>query len=76
MPRYFFNIVLGKVVQEDLNGRVLPDDMTARVYALQSAREALKNAGRRGPKRSECFVEVTDGINTVHFTVPFCEIST
>jgi hypothetical protein len=76
VPRYFFNIVLGKIVQEDLNGRVLQDDMTARAYALQSARQALKEAGRKAPKLSECFVDVTDGLGTTLFRVPFSEMST
>jgi hypothetical protein len=75
MPRYFFNIVCGKVVQEDLNGRVLQDDLTARAYAVQHARQALKNRGHKTPKPSECFVDVTDEAGAVLLRVPFTEAS-
>jgi hypothetical protein len=74
MPRYFFNLVVGKVVHQDLNGRVLQDDATARVYAHQNAREMLKNTGRKTPKPSECQVDVTDEANTLLFTVPFTDL--
>jgi hypothetical protein len=49
MPRYFFHLKMGKVVQEDLSGRVLQDDMMARAYALQSARQASRTPAAKPP---------------------------
>jgi hypothetical protein len=75
MPRYFFNIVMGKVVVYDRKGRDLTDAKAARLLALQNARELLSQNARKKPlKHSECSVDVIDPNGELLFTVPFTEL--
>jgi hypothetical protein len=75
MPRYFFNVVLGKVVVYDRRGRDLGGAKAARLVALQDARELLsQNANKKPLKHSECSVDVLDPNGELLFTVPFTEL--
>jgi hypothetical protein len=71
MPRYFFNLVMGKVVVYDRRGRDLEDKRTARLHAQDTARQVLKTPRAKPLDPSECFVEVADATGATLFTVPF-----
>ncbi len=75
MPRYFFNLVMGKVVHYDRKGSELEGAEAARQFALHSARDLIMGRLTKMPlKPSECSIEVADECGNVLLTVPFSEV--
>jgi hypothetical protein len=74
MPRYFFNLVMGKVVHYDRKGSDLEGAEAARQFALQSARDLTMRRLTHKALPSECSIEVADESGNVLLTVPFSEV--
>jgi hypothetical protein len=76
VPKYFFNVVMDKVVVYDRQGRDLADAQAARLFAVYSARELLsRNAKKKRLNPDECSIDVCDGSGNVLCVVPFSEVS-
>jgi uncharacterized protein DUF6894 len=62
MPMFYFQQQAGNDVAEDPEGSELPDLITAREYAVASARELLANAIKfNTPAPDRIFIEGEDG---------------
>lgn len=68
MPRYCFNLRDGAAGVMDPEGTILPDDVAARVYATQIARELMAHAE---VERRHWQLDVSDHSGRVLFHLPF-----
>ena len=74
MPKYFFDLAMGKQRLHDHHGLELPDDETARQAAIQEARDFLRdrNASATSPEDA---VEVANIGGERLFKVPLSGLS-
>lgn len=70
MPRYFFNIVDGRTI-DDGEGVTLADDGEARQQAMRTATEILQHEAMRGWDGSEWRMTVFDESGRCVFTLCF-----
>lgn len=70
MPRYFFNLINSERIVDD-EGSELPDLEAARVSAIVSAREILREDLVKGELPLSLCFRVTDESGALVFTLPF-----
>lgn len=71
MPRYYFNVVAGHGVREDLEGSDLPDLEHAWAEAIEDARSLMSDAVLRGEDISCRRLDICNEAGEVLLTVPF-----
>ena len=74
MPRYFFDLAIGKQRLHDHHGLELPDDETAREAALEEARDFLRHRSPTGTSLEDA-VEVANIGGERLFRVPLSGLS-
>ncbi|TDW35789.1 hypothetical protein EV128_102334 [Rhizobium azibense] len=73
MPRYYFNIIAGDGVREDLEGSELPSLERARIEAVEDARNLMSAAMLLGQDISSRRLEICNEAGDVLLTVPFMD---
>jgi hypothetical protein len=73
MPRYYFNIVTGDGIREDLEGSELLDLDHARVEAIKDARALMSDAILQGHDISSRRLEISNEAGDVLLTVAFAD---
>jgi hypothetical protein len=73
MPRYYMHVCNGTGFVEDEEGRVLPDDESARDQAIRAARGIMASDLERGELDLSSFIEVENETKELIFTVMFSD---
>jgi hypothetical protein len=71
MPRYYFNIIAGDGIREDLEGTELPSLEDANAEAIEDARTLMSDAVLLGQDISSRRVEICNEAGDVLLTVSF-----
>ncbi|WP_260687563.1 DUF6894 family protein [Rhizobium laguerreae] len=71
MPRYYFNIIAGDGIREDLEGTELPSLEDARLEAIEDARALMSDAILLGQDISSRRLEICNEAGDVLLTVLF-----
>jgi hypothetical protein len=73
MPRYYFNIIAGNGIREDLEGSDLPSLDSARIEAIGDARALMSDAILLGQDISSRRLEICNETGDVLLTVAFAD---
>lgn len=73
MPRYYFNIIAGDGVREDLEGSDLSSLDSARIEAIEDARALMSDAILLGQDISSRRLEICNETEDVLLTVAFAD---
>ena len=73
MPRYFFHIRKGDVVDQDSVGREIAATEVLREETIEAARDVLADGDLQGLDRREWVLEVADESGGIVLTLPFVD---
>ncbi len=71
MPLFYFNIIAGDGIREDLEGTELPSLENARLEAIEDARTLMSDAILLGQDISSRRLEICNEAGDVLLTLPF-----
>ena len=71
MPRYFFHIRKGDVLEEDAEGREVDENESVHDEAVEAARDLLAQGDLQGLDRREWVFAITDGSGAPVLDFPF-----
>jgi hypothetical protein len=73
MPRFFMHVCNGNGFVEDQEGVELADEASARVRAIEAARDVMAGDMRHGELDLTSFIEVEDEAHRLLFTLTFAD---